>query len=230
MHLPPAANLLIVSGLKREAILAGPACLSICGNAATLQAKLAELADLPLCLVVSWGICGGLDPVLRPGDLVVGTEVVSEAGSITVDKTIMQALQRHLATTNENVVIGRLVGVDAPVLTARAKAGLNSATGALAVDMESQMAGRFALERGVPFAILRAVSDPAERDLPPLIANAVKPNGRTNIAAVMGGLIRSPGQLPDLIAAARDSHAALRALGRCRGFPGYFLGLGLPHF
>ncbi len=185
MHSPPAANLLIVSGLKREAILAGPACLSICGNAATLQAKLAELADATFVPSGELGLCGGLDPLLRPGDLVMGTEVVSEAGSIIVDKTIMLALQRHLATTSQSVVIGRVVGVHAPVMTARAKADLNSATGALAVDMESQIAGRFALQRGVPFAILRAVSDPAERDLPPLIANAVKPNGQAILAAVM---------------------------------------------
>jgi hypothetical protein len=93
--------------------------------------------------------------------------------------------------------------------------------------MESLAAGRFALERRTPFAILRAVADPADRDLPPLVFQAVSSDGRIRTAAVLGGLIRSPGQLAGLVAAARDSRAAFGALRRCRGFlPGLFLGLG----
>jgi hypothetical protein len=94
--------------------------------------------------------------------------------------------------------------------------------------MESLIAARFATERGVPLAILRAVSDPADRSLPPLVLDAVGPDGRTKIGAVIGRLCRSPGQIAGLIAAARDSAAAFRALGRCR-LPGLFLGLGLAH-
>ena len=93
--------------------------------------------------------------------------------------------------------------------------------------MESLIAGRFALERRTPFAILRAVADPADRDLPPLIFQAVGSDGRIKTAAVVGKLVRSPGQLAGLVAAARDSRAAFRALSRCRGLlPGLFLGLG----
>jgi adenosylhomocysteine nucleosidase len=120
-----------------------------------------------------------------------------------------------------------VAGVGAPVASAAAKAELHRATGAAAVDMESLTAGRFALERRTPFAILRAVADPADRDLPRLVLGAVDSNGRIKAAAVFGELVRSPGQLSGLIAAARDSRAAFRALGRCRGLlPGLFLGLG----
>jgi adenosylhomocysteine nucleosidase len=225
-----AASLLIVSGLEREAaIFAGPTAISICGDAPTLQAKLAQLADLPLRLVVSCGICGGLDPQLRPGDLVVGTEIVSDGGSLTADKTVMASLALRLAAEGQRAVFGRLAAARAPVLTARAKAELRAATGAVGVDMESLPAGRFALERGAPFAMLRAVSDPADRELPPLVLKAVGPDGQTKIAAVIQGLIRSPGQFPGLMAAARDSNAALRTLGRCRAVPDLFLGLGLAH-
>jgi hopanoid-associated phosphorylase len=216
--------------LEREAaIFAGPTAISICGDPPTLQAKLAQLADLPLRLVISCGICGGLDPQLHPGDLVVGTEVVSDRGSITADKSVTASLARRLANVGQRAVFGRLAAAHAPALTARAKAELRAATGAVGVDMESLLAGRFALERGAPFAILRAVSDPANRDLPPLVLNAVDSHGRTKIAAMIQGLIRSPGQFPGLIAAARDSKAALQALGRCRAAPDLFVGLGLAH-
>jgi len=181
--------------------------------------------------VMSWGVCGGLDSRLRPGDLVVGAEVVSDDGSIRTDEAVRSWLERRLIDAGARVVVERLAAADAPILTVRAKAELRRATGAAAVDMESLLAGRFALERRAPFAILRAVADPADRDLPPLVLKAVDSDGRINVAAVIGGLIRFPGQFSGLLAAARDSKAAFRALNRCRGLlPSLFLGLGLAHF
>jgi hypothetical protein len=209
--------------LKREAaILAGPGRITICGNASTLSAGLAELTDLRPQLVMSWGVCGGLDPRLRPGDLVVGAEVVSDDGSIRTDEAVASSLERRLTHAGARVVVDRLAAANAPVLTAGAKAELRNATRAAAVDMESLTAGRFALERRAPFAILRAVADPAARDLPPLVLKAVGSDGRINVAAIIGELIRSPGQFRGLLAAARDSKAAFRALNRCRSL---FLGL-----
>ena len=46
--------------------------------------------------------------------------------------------------------------------------------------MESLIAGRYALEQGIPFVIVRAVSDPAERDLPSLVLKAVDSEGGIN--------------------------------------------------
>jgi hopanoid-associated phosphorylase len=224
----PAASVLIVSGLKREAaILAGPGRLAICGDASTLRAKLAELTCQPIILVISWGVCGGLHPRLRPGDLILGAEVVSAEGRINTDEAVTSSLAQRLIDAGARVAVERVAGVSSPVSTARAKAELRLATGAAAVDMESLIAGRFALERRTPFAILRAVADPADRDLPPLVLSAVDSDGRVKAAAVLGDLVRSPGQFTGLVAAARDGRAAFRALSRCRGLlPGLFLGLG----
>jgi adenosylhomocysteine nucleosidase len=217
--------------LKREAaILAGPGRTTICGDASTLSAGLAEFADLRPQLVMSWGVCGGLDPRLRPGDLVVGAEVVSDDGSFRTDEAVASSLERRLTDAGARVVVDRLAAANAPVLTAGAKAELRNATGAAAVDMESLTAGRYALERKSPFAILRAVADPADRDLPPLVLKAVDSDGRINVAGLILEVIRSPGQLPRLRAAARDSQAAFRALTRSSSLlAGLFLSLGPPH-
>ncbi len=92
--------------------------------------------------------------------------------------------------------------------------------------MESLIAGRFAREHGAPFAILRAVADPAERELPPLAATATDSEGRVNARAVIAGLLRSPRQIAELGPLMRDSRAAFAALERCRRLlPGLFLGL-----
>jgi adenosylhomocysteine nucleosidase len=228
----PAASVLIVSGLRREgAILAGPGRLTVCGDGPTLRAKLSELPRSRLFLVMSWGVCGGLDPRLRPGDLILGAEVVSADGRITTDEAVTSSLAQRLIDAGARVAVEPVAGVGAPIPSAHAKAELRRVTGAAAVDMESLTAGRFALERRAPFVILRAVADPADRDLPPLVLGAVDSDGRIKAAAVLGQLARNPGQLAGLVAAARDSRAAFRALGRCRGLlPRFFLGLGPANF
>jgi adenosylhomocysteine nucleosidase len=222
------ANVLIVCGLKREAaILEGPGRTTLCGDAPTLRARLAQAASLKPSLVLSWGLCGGLHPRLRPGDLILGSEVVSSEGAVRTDEAVTASLAKRLAGASARVIVERLAASNAPVLTAAAKVDLHRAAGAVAVDMESLIAGRYALGRGIPFAILRAVSDPADRDLPPLVLKALDTEGRIDALAVIGGLLRSPGQLAGLRAAARDSRTAFEALKRCRSLlPGLFLGLG----
>ncbi|HEY1780127.1 MAG TPA: phosphorylase [Roseiarcus sp.] len=226
--MPPSANVLIVCGLKGEAaIIAGPGRATLCGDAPTLRAGLAQMSSPGPSLVVSWGLCGGLDPRLRPGDLILGAEVVSNDGAIRTDEAVTSSLAQRLLAAGTRVVIERVTAADAPVLTAQAKADLRRATEAAAVDMESLTAGRFALKQRVPFVTLRAVSDPAERDLPPAASKAMDPDGGINLGAVIRELIRSPGQLAGLGAAALDSRAAFRTLQRCRSLlPGLFLGLG----
>ena len=207
--------------------MAGPGRTTLCGDAPTLRAGLAEMASPRPSLVVSWGLCGGLDPRLRPGDLILGAEVVSNDGAIRTDEAVTSSLAERLLAAGTRVVIERVTGADAPVLTAGAKSDLRRASGAAAVDMESLIAGQYALKQRIPFVILRAVADPAERDLPPVVLKAVDSDGGIKLRAVIRELIRSPGQLAGLGAAALDSRAAFQALSRCgRLLPGLFLGLG----
>jgi len=103
-----------------------------------------------------------------------------------------------------------LLGGGEIVPSAAAKRALWQRTGAAAVDLESGAVARAAL----PFAALRAVCDPAERDLP---AAALIPlvDGKIALGAILAELARHPGQLPGLIALARDARLAKTAL---RGF------------
>lgn len=222
------SRVLIVCGLKREAaILAGPDRVAVCGNAPTLQRRFAELGTSRPQLVVSWGLCGGLDRRLRPGDLVVGLGVSSGDERIETDEALAWRLAERLRSTGARVSLELFAAASAPVLTAAKKAELGGATGAAAVDMESLIAARFARRCDAPFAILRAVADPAARDLPSLAANAINSEGRVNAHAVVTGLLLSPGQIGRLGRLARDSRAAFLALERCRRLlPDLFLGVG----
>jgi adenosylhomocysteine nucleosidase len=215
--LPQSANVLVVCGLKREAaILVGPGRVTVCGDAATLRARLAEAAQSRLSLAISWGVCGGLDPRLHPGDLILGTEVVSDGRAIRTDVALTSSLARGLASAGTRIAVERMAAAERPALTAGDKAELRHATGAAGVDMESLIAGRFALEQGIPFVIARAVADPADRDLPPLVLKAVDSLGQIDAAALLRELIRSPRQFAGLRAIAFDSRSAFQTLNRCR--------------
>jgi adenosylhomocysteine nucleosidase len=214
--------------MKSEASIAsGPDAVAVCGNAATLIDTLHGLAGIRLA--ISFGLCGGLDPALRCGDFVIGTRVMADGHSLDADLGTARLLAQRLAAAGERAHLGAMACVDAPVLTTRAKAELHLATGAAGVDMESLIAGRFAATHGIPLAILRVVSDPADRTVPAIAAIALRPDGSIKLAGVLVRAISSPTQIPSLIAAARDSSMAYRSLRRCRGLPGLFLGLGLAH-
>jgi adenosylhomocysteine nucleosidase len=225
----PSSRLLFISGLKREAAIARAAdALAICGSGETLREKLAEVTT-PFRLIVSFGLCGGLDPALRSGDIFIGTRVVAGGASVMADESVARELAARLGSAGERVSLGAVAGVDAPILTRTAKDALRKATMAVGVDMESQIAARFAADHKASFAILRVVSDPAGRDLPPLVTRAMRSDGSIDLGAVASALVRSPAQTPGLIATARDSAIAFAALRRCRRLPGLFSGLGLAH-
>jgi hypothetical protein len=119
---------------------------------------------------------------------------------------------------------GPVAGVDGPLIHAADKAFLHKATGAVGADMESHLAARLALRAGRPFAALRVIADPAERELPPAAVIGMRADGRLNIAAVLASLLRHPGQLGDLTRTAADARAAVAVLARCRSRLGPDLG------
>jgi 4-hydroxy-3-methylbut-2-enyl diphosphate reductase len=117
--------------------------------------RLAELA--PDALVVA-GVAGGLDPSLRPGDVVVATEVRDEHG-----RTALRGagpLAAELRRMGMRVRTGPMVSCDHIVGGAEERERL-AATGALAVDMESASVVRAA--PAVPTAVVRVIVDTAFR-------------------------------------------------------------------
>ena len=118
------------------------------------------------------------------------------------------------------MIVADLAGVDAAVLTVDGKAALHARTGAVAVDMESHVAAAYAAEHGIPFAAIRAVCDPAERSLPPWIGAALRPDGGTDIPAILRHLLAQPADIAQLIRLARDANAAFGSLRRCRDLLG----------
>lgn len=227
----PTAPVLAVTGLARERrIASGPGVEAV--GAGGDPARLRILLDgrtPPRCrAVISFGIAGGLDPALKPGDVVVGTGIVTAEGRRPADLDAAAAIIGLLAGLPNRVISADLAGVDAAVLAVVDKTELRERTGAAAVDMESHVAASFAGQHGLPFAALRVVCDPADRALPAFAANALTPDGEPDIRGVLSALLMGRAKVGDLMRLGRDSNAAFAVLSRCRQCLGDGLGIPLP--
>jgi adenosylhomocysteine nucleosidase len=154
--------------------------------------------------LVSFGVAGGLDPTLRPGAILVPHEVLTEGSRVPSDP----ALNERLGIPSETI----LFGAERIVASAAAKFELFTTTNAAAVDLESGAVALVASRHGIPFAVLRAICDPADSDLPP--AALVPPNrhGAIALTRILGSVLTQPRQLRSLPALAANAMAARRAL------------------
>ena len=105
-----------------------------------------------------------------------------------------------------------IYGSDLVVSRTDDKARLFTDYGVRAVDMESHGVARAAREAGLPFLIVRAIADPADRTIPPAALAGLGPDGEQRPFAVMLAMLRNPAQVPALIQLARDAKTAMRRL------------------
>jgi hopanoid-associated phosphorylase len=227
----PREAILVITGMAAEMRLAtGPGSIVVgsAGDPDRLRLGLAERGAAHFRAVLSFGLAGGLDPALRPGDVVVATETIADEGRWPADRPLAVRLMERLAAGGLRPVMAAIAGSDLVVANERTKSEIHRASGAAAVDMESHVAAAYAAAAGVPFAALRVVCDPAARSLPPLAAQALRADGGIDFQGVLRSLARQPGQLPALLRLAADARAAFAALRRCRDLLG--IGRGFPDF
>jgi hopanoid-associated phosphorylase len=222
---------LVITGLAQESrIAAGPGVSHVvCSGSDTgrLRNQLSGLNPSGLRAVISFGIAGGLDPSLEPGDVVVATAVIAAKGTWKVPASVVSAMAGRVGASGITVKQGALVGVEEPVLLPSTKKRMHDATDAIAVDMESHIGADYAAANNLQFAAIRVISDPAVRALPPLAKKALKPDGRVDFGAIFSGLARAPSEMSALIRAGGDAGRAFAGLRRCRRFLDFGLCFGL---
>ncbi len=203
-----------VTGLAREArLIAGPNVRAISGGGdeAVLARLLRDAMTPDVRAVLSFGLAGALAPGWRAGDCLVATAVVGTGARMETHPGFSDALRRLTGART-----GILAGSATPLASREAKHALFQASGADAVDMESHIALGAARAAGLPFAVLRAISDDCAHDLPPAALVAMRPGGGIDLVAVMRSLVRQPRQIPALVRTARTSQQAFASLLRCR--------------
>jgi adenosylhomocysteine nucleosidase len=197
----------VVVGLAAEARIArrlGPR-VAIGGGTAARAATAAErLVDGGSEALVSFGLACGLDPALRAGALVVPSAVIVDGVRHCTDPE----LSRLLGGATAHAVLG----ADAIVTGIEDKQRLRHGSSAAAADMECGAVARIASSHRLPFAVLRAICDPAELPLPPAALSALNAHGKIIVRHVVASLIAQPAQLPALLTLAMAAAAARRAL------------------
>jgi hopanoid-associated phosphorylase len=206
--------ILAAVGMQREARLverhgAGVGARAVAGGgrADLLEARLKAALEGAEA-VLSIGLGGALDPALEVGDVVVATEVLRPRRRWETDSAWREWLLGRLPRARA----GAVYGSDDMVLNALDKAKLRGKGGAVLVDMESHVAAKVAAARGLPFAVVRVVSDKATVSLPEAVLAGLTEDGSMNLGGVLGALVRDPRQLPALIRVGHDADQAFKAL------------------
>jgi len=129
---------------------------------------------LPVRAVISTGWCGGLDPALVVGQIVVADRVLS----------LEPPAEFSAQPAGGGAPAGPVLTVDRFVQTAAEKAALRS-TGAVAVEMEAAGVAAEAQKRNLPFFCVRVVSDAAGESLEMDFNRARLADGRFSVFRIL---------------------------------------------
>lgn len=172
--------------------------------------------------ILSVGSAGGLDPSLRPGDLVLASRihhrrVLDGRGGrrgppLAVDAAFRRWLKSGLEQSQIEHIDGDVLHTDGMLLRRTDKAQHFEQNGTAIVQMEDYLWAEYAAERGIPFASLRAVLDTAQTDLPPwVLAFAFTP---PPIGRVAKQMLRRPHLLGAIPRLARQRRKAVKSVDR----------------
>jgi adenosylhomocysteine nucleosidase len=188
-----------------------PLLCAVAGDAARAYAQACAMADRGVSGLVSFGMAGGLDPALQPGDLIIAESVMDASGkSSNTDSDWRETCKSSINTARSGVIFG----ADRALCSIADKQAAFSTHHACAVDMESHAVARAARDRNLPFLIVRAIADTAATALPKAAHNAIGPNGERRALSVMAGLLRRPYELPAILRLAQESGAAMKTLNQ----------------
>ena len=185
------------------------------GLQAALVGAEVVLSAFTVDAVVSTGYVGALGSA-GLGDVIVGTHVLDwttegARTSFPCDSTLLALARETAARAGGGWSEGPVVTVDNVVCKAEEKQGLARASGAIAVDMESAAIARAAHVVGVPFLLVRAVSDRADEDLPMDFNLWLSPWGRVRGVVY---LLRRPSSIRALLRMRRHVEYASQNLAR----------------
>ncbi|MCG6157928.1 phosphorylase family protein [Rubinisphaera margarita] len=162
------------------------------------------LQRFPIRLAIVAGLCGGISD-----DVVKSRAYVPRLLRNLTDR---EAIAQPLANAVELPRCTSLVTVPQAITSVADKQKLHEESGASMVDMEAFAAARILQAGGVPWLVLKAVSDDAQTAIEPRIARLLQPDGSVKINALFWLLLTHPSLLRDLIELGKSSTGAMDAL------------------
>lgn len=213
-------HVVVATGVYREARclrgLVGVVPVVGGGDPVALRRRIEAVAE-GAAGIASFGMAGALVDGLAIGDWVVGDRLTG-----TTDAHCDSAWRDALAAALPGARIGGIYADGRMIASVAEKLTLGERHGALAVDMESHVAAAVAHDRGLPFAIVRCISDDARHDMPPAISVAMRSDGEVDTAAILRSILRAPKQIGAVASTAIGFARAMRSLRGGAGRLGAF--------
>lgn len=204
------SHVVVATGFNREVAclrgISGIVAVAGGGDPVALRTRI-EQAAAGASGIVSFGMTGALVDGLAIGDWVIADRL-SGAIERDCDPAWVAGLSARLPAAR----VGGFFADGRMIDTVAEKLALGERHRALAVDMESHVAGAVAAERGLPFAIVRCVSDGARHLLPHAITVSMRPDGGVDTRAMFASLARRPAQMADVARTTAGFAKAIRAL------------------
>lgn len=204
--------IILATGFTREVrTVEAPGIVAIAGGgvAAKLEERLDAAARQGAAGIVSYGLTGGLADGLKVGDWVVGTRITGG-----IDHDCDPAWRDAIAARLPGARIGGFFADGRMIDTIAEKRALGADHDALAVDMESHVAARVAWAHGLPFAIVRIISDEVDHLLPHAITVSMRPDGGFDRSRMRASLAAAPDQMRDVVQTMAQFLTGFRGLRR----------------
>ena len=176
-------------------------------------------------VLISFGFAGALAEELKPGDLVLASEVhairaydedEAHAEAIPVDLSLRTQAEAILKRAGIACTTGNFVTEMGPVTVPEEKETLHQRYDAVAVDMESAWIAQISAQEGVPFLALRAISDTIHEEILPFDQFMTSEGGWKKRRAVTF-FLRHPSRVSVLLRLAAHTRWARRSLSEALG-------------
>ncbi len=166
--------------------------------------------------LLSFGLCGGIASPLKVGDIAVATSMFNGTHSDLIgiptwfDNFKKLGEQWYLTVYHCHWFSD---GNENESNTIEQRKAIFDKTGAWAIDDESFYVANYANPRGIPFNILRSVSDDWQTTLPhAATGDILNPDGSTNMQYLFKSILSNPLQIPALIKLGLDYGKSLHTL------------------
>jgi adenosylhomocysteine nucleosidase len=163
---------------------------------------------LRIQLMVSSGFAGSVKQTVEIGDLVIGKHVLYSSqktfgrnikieSALTCDRPFVDLAIKQSSTANIKAHCGDILTVNNIIAQSSTKKQIGDATSAIAIDMESYTIAEQANMMGIPFIVIRSISDGVNEDVE-VNENMVTNHGNVNVSATMLHLLKKPHKIPNL--------------------------------
>ena len=183
------------------------------------------LMDMPLSAVLSIGCAGALIPGLTAGQLVLAPalrmdteEPEGQLDTFGVDSRLFSAARDAAQRAGVETIEGGIVTSPRVLFTRQEKEKRGRETDCVAVEMESGVHAAFAVERRLPFLVLRVILDSVDMAIPPM-KGVTTAEGKIRLSRAMAHIATHPQHLPFFVRLQQCRKRAAETISRvCRTF------------